>query len=529
MSHQGQLSVPGGGGHDIDQVLLGLADGSYVLSTPDGAVAECGVGVVALLGTPAKQLAGHPTAAALVAGADPATHAAFEQVLHGKGGGARVFCVTTAAGAQRPLQFVVVAVPLALGWEFTSLLGELGSRDTGTWHADALRLRHGRALEAIEGACRNGAQPDPGGRLAGILVVVRDVEAPPLTRADVGRRMDQHRAAARAAAAAAVAEAARRCAEATRNAPAYADAHDGAGGGLEDLVERAHILRERVEEAEREAAAAIADRDLALERLAAVQAEHAAETERRHAGQTELPGIVEQLREARGESALLRGRVDALGGELEAARTQLRGGAGELERVRAQLDAVRGELSSTRQELAGTPAVADGARAEHQPERLRADQLRSEAQTARAAADTIRAEFAFDELRTAPPAASAATAAANEVPVAASGEAVALIGLDGSFKHLDEAFCSLLGCGEEDLRAARWPSVIDRENIAAHQEIARALRAGEIDSAPVETIYMHAQGLLVPIAGVVSMHSPAAGGEATHYVFRADVSRTSGP
>ncbi|MEA2130915.1 MAG: hypothetical protein QOJ85_3806, partial [Solirubrobacteraceae bacterium] len=251
MSHQGQqLSAPGGGGHDIDQVLLGLADGSYVLSTPDGAVAECGVGVVALLGTPAEQLAGHATADALVAGADPATHAAFEQVLHGNGGGAPVFRVMAAAGVQRSLQFVVVAVPLALGWEFTSLLGELGSRDTGTWHAEALRLRHGRALEAVEGVCRNGAQPDPGGRLAGILVVVRDVEAPPLTREDVGRRMDEHREAARAAAAAAAAEAARRAAEATRNAPAYAGAHDGAGGGLEDLVERAHILRERVEEAE---------------------------------------------------------------------------------------------------------------------------------------------------------------------------------------------------------------------------------------------------------------------------------------
>ena len=39
---------------------------------------------------------------------------------------------------------------------------------------------------------------------------------------------------------------------------------------------------------------------------------------------------------------------------------------------------------------------------------------------------------------------------------------------------------------------------------------------------------MHAQGLLVPIAGTVSMHRAEPGGEPTHFLFRADVSRTAG-
>ena len=39
---------------------------------------------------------------------------------------------------------------------------------------------------------------------------------------------------------------------------------------------------------------------------------------------------------------------------------------------------------------------------------------------------------------------------------------------------------------------------------------------------------MHAQGLLVPIAGTVTMHCAAGTGPATHYLFRADVRRTSG-
>jgi PAS domain S-box-containing protein len=523
----------------IEQVLLGLADGSYVLSTPDGAVAECGTGVVTLLGIPAETLAGGRTADALVPGADAELRATFEQLLHGeRPTGATVFRTTTASGAQRALQFVVIAVPLALGWEFTSLLGELGSRDAGTWHSEALRLRHGRALEAIEGVCDSGAQPEPGARLAGILIVVRDADAPALTREDVGRRMAEQRAALREAA-----EVARR-AEAA-NGPSHGEpvAPEGDRGGLEDLVERARVLRERVEEAEREAAVAIADRDHALAQLTIATAER------------------EEMRDARGESALLQAQVTALHAELEAAqhelavargeelagavaerdalraelartRAQLLETGGELEGARAALDAVRGELETTRGELQAALAGAEGVRAEREQARIRAAQLLREAETARAAAEAIRAEFAFDGPQAQDAPATARRPAldpALELPPAEPGEALALIGLDGNFKRLDEAFCSLLGYREADLRVARWPSVIDRENLDAHREIARALREGEIHSAPVETVYMHAQGLLVPIAGTVTMHRPGGGGAATHYLFRADVRRTSGP
>ncbi|MEA2194361.1 MAG: hypothetical protein QOG42_795, partial [Solirubrobacteraceae bacterium] len=163
----------------------------------------------------------------------------------------------------------------------------------------------------------------------------------------------------------------------------------------------------------------------------------------------------------------------------------------------------------------------------------------------------IRAEFAFDPIQDGGPRVAGAAAAQRtpwsvprpqataagqadgsaaakpELPAVGPGEAAALIAFDGSFKRLDEAFCSLLGCREEDLRAARWPSIIDRENLTAHQEIARALRAGEIQSAEVETVYMHAQGLLVPIEGTVSLHRAQPGGE-PHFLFCADVSRTAG-
>ena len=39
---------------------------------------------------------------------------------------------------------------------------------------------------------------------------------------------------------------------------------------------------------------------------------------------------------------------------------------------------------------------------------------------------------------------------------------------------------------------------------------------------------MHAGGLLVPIAGTVSMHRADPAGPPTHFLFTADVSRTAG-
>ncbi|MDQ3676325.1 MAG: hypothetical protein M3401_05900, partial [Actinomycetota bacterium] len=263
MSLQGEeQSAPAANEHEIDQVLLGLADGSYVLSAPDGSVAECGVGVVALLGSPADRLVGRPTIDVLLCGADADARAAFErlpQADRSEPGGKQTFRTTSASGAELPLEFVVVAVPLALGWEFTSLLSELGSRDTGTWEPAALRLRHGRALEAIESVCTNGAQPDPGGRLAGILIVVRNAEAKPLTREDVGRRMADHRAAQRAAAAdsamRADAELGRSKLGAGTRSPegAASPAPQSQSTAIDELAESARVLRERLEDAERQA------------------------------------------------------------------------------------------------------------------------------------------------------------------------------------------------------------------------------------------------------------------------------------
>jgi PAS domain S-box-containing protein len=538
MNLQGsQLAAPAAAIDDeLEQVLLGLADGSYVLSTPDGAIAECGIGVAGLLGAPADTLVGTSTADVLVAGSDPAVRRDFEHLLHAHRAdqaGLRTFPARTADGVTRSLRFVVVAVPLALGWEFTSLLSELRARDAGSWHPEALRTRHGRALEAVEGVVRHGAQPEPGARLAGILIVVRDVEAPPLTHEDVDRRMAEQREAAREAAA----EAARRADEAAgRLAPADDLVDDGVG--LEDIVERARVLRERVEEAEHDARAATLEREQALARLAEVEAEL-----------QDVRAAVDHERAAHSESAgaelaTLRAELQTAHAELETAQAGLEAAHAELERLHADLQDTRGESSLARGEATAVRAELGSASEALKQMRVERDahaaeladakrqlavmhdqlaELRSELGAAGAAAHAIRAEFGVPA-----PQAPTPPVARLELPVVGSGQAAALIALNGTFARLDDEFCRLLGCREEDLHAARWPSIIDRENLKEHQEIARRLKAGELHSAEIETVYMHAQGLLVPIAGTVTMHRAVPGGPATHFLFRADVSRTAG-
>ncbi|MBW3653307.1 MAG: hypothetical protein KY433_06880, partial [Actinobacteria bacterium] len=239
------------------------------------------------------------------------------------------------------------------------------------------------------------------------------------------------------------------------------------------------------------------------------------------------------LQAARGESALARGEAAAVGGELQSTRNELQSARAELDarggelaglrdelaaaraeagHARGELETVRAELERTRGELDASQSAADDVRAEREQVKLRAQQLLHEAERARAAADAIRAEFAFDPepagAGALPPHATPADAerspwsvpvtseqpappAAPALPDVEPGQAAALISLDGQFRRLDEAFCSLLGCREEDLRAARWPSIIDRENLEPHQEIARA--AGRRDPERGDRDGLHAR------------------------------------
>ena len=94
---------------------------------------------------------------------------------------------------------------------------------------------------------------------------------------------------------------------------------------------------------------------------------------------------------------------------------------------------------------------------------------------------------------------------------------MATIALDGHFRELNQAFSDLVGYSEAEFAAATWPPVMDRANLTKHREQMEQMLAGPIDSAEVNTGYVHAQGLLVPVAGSIELVEED--GEPDHFLL----------
>ncbi len=97
---------------------------------------------------------------------------------------------------------------------------------------------------------------------------------------------------------------------------------------------------------------------------------------------------------------------------------------------------------------------------------------------------------------------------------------LASIRLDGHFGELNPAFCELVGYAEGEFQAASWPPVADRANLAKHREQVQRMLAGEIESARVNTGYVHAQGLLVPVVGQISLVRES--GQPSHFLLEVE-------
>jgi PAS domain S-box-containing protein len=94
---------------------------------------------------------------------------------------------------------------------------------------------------------------------------------------------------------------------------------------------------------------------------------------------------------------------------------------------------------------------------------------------------------------------------------------MATMELDGRFRELNPAFTELVGYSEDDFKSASWPPVMDRDNLEKHREQMKQLLAGEIESGEVNTSYVHAQGLLVPVVGTISLVK--SGAEPDHFLL----------
>ena len=81
---------------------------------------------------------------------------------------------------------------------------------------------------------------------------------------------------------------------------------------------------------------------------------------------------------------------------------------------------------------------------------------------------------------------------------------MAMIGTDGKFKELNPSFCRLVGYQEHEFAKAVWPSPHDRQLYAQQQEQFSELISGKLESVPVQSTFMHGQGLMVQVIGEIS-------------------------
>jgi PAS domain S-box-containing protein len=94
---------------------------------------------------------------------------------------------------------------------------------------------------------------------------------------------------------------------------------------------------------------------------------------------------------------------------------------------------------------------------------------------------------------------------------------MAKIRLDGRFEELNQAFSDLVGYSEAEFQQAVWPPVMDRANLDKHRDQMKDMLAGTIESADIKTGYVHAQGLLVPVVGKLSLVRE--NGEPDHFLL----------
>ena len=95
---------------------------------------------------------------------------------------------------------------------------------------------------------------------------------------------------------------------------------------------------------------------------------------------------------------------------------------------------------------------------------------------------------------------------------------MATIALDGRFQALNPAFSDLLGYTEAEFQQAVWPPVMDRANLDKHRQQMKDLLDGKVESVEINTGYVHAQGLLVPIVGQLALVRE--GGEPDHFLLQ---------
>lgn len=434
-----------------------LLEARFAFADPRGLVTRWGAGAGTLFGIAADQIVGESLFEVALAGED----AGWRRFL----GGDETRCpsslvelsVTRPDGPVFPCEVHIVPVLLADAFDFTQFAADLTSGHTGSH--DAFRQRHARVLGLIDAAAHEGAHYAEDQRLAGLIATFRSSGDAPVTS---GERID---------------EALDRAERAEREVEELRDPLAQVATEFADVRSELIALLERIETLE----AHSGDVPDAKALAAAIERTLATRMERAVAERVDevLPRQVERAMEDRIGSAVAETVEAAVARSVEAARALGEEALVEAREARAEAEQVGRELHTKRAAAPKPPPVGF---------------YSTDAQPA--APD--RAPLPdFDDVAT----------------------PLAMLTLEGRFTHLNGAFRELVGYTEEEFRSARWPSPADSEHMESDRELRRALATGAVDEAPVETAFMHREGLLIPLVGRMSLVRDA-GGAPGHLLFR---------
>jgi PAS domain S-box-containing protein len=98
---------------------------------------------------------------------------------------------------------------------------------------------------------------------------------------------------------------------------------------------------------------------------------------------------------------------------------------------------------------------------------------------------------------------------------------MALVGLDGSFMRLNEAFCRITGYPEPEMLALNFQTITHPDDLDVDLDLLRQLSAGEIDSYRMDKRYIRADGEVVWVRLAVSLVRDAEGAP-KHFVSQVE-------
>lgn len=504
----------------MERVLATLLDLSFVLTDREGFVTRWTPRAEKLFGMQAADAAGRALLETL--GAPDADVPAAGRVQ---------IAARHKEGHEFRAELTFVPVPMSHSLEFNGFLESLESDRPTKSVLQRVNSQHSDVLDWIGSVVTDGVPLHSDELTAGTIVAFR-----PLGEVAWLEEDESEPAAPASGGDSGLADAVDRAAEVLARSDAIERTLDEAGEAVEEVRATAEAAREEASGAAQRVSE-LADENASLrEELARVHGEEL------NALRAEVEGLTARID---AESAASAQRIEAMLGEVRDLGTG-EGGGGEAADAAAQraeeaLEAVQALAAELRAELQDARDAASQAREAAEAAAVEAKLARTQAEAAR-----VHSEEADGHAQSAREVAEAwASAAEKHRAPAGNGRAavprrklkqdeppardprpgfddasspMAVIGLDGRFRDLNPRFSELVGYKEHDFHTASWPPVVDRAKLDHHREQMRAMLAGELESVEVDTGYVHAQGLPVPVAGTLSLVRDD-DGEPSHFLL----------